>query len=69
MEMQITQEYLGHSNFLVFLAAMWKEVLEFDTFAKGPGSTVAYFLSTATSRSASSTCFSVKNRRPISATS
>jgi len=41
MEMQITQEYLGHSTFLVYLAPMWKEVLEFDTFASGPGSTVA----------------------------
>lgn len=40
-EFQITQEYLGFSNHLVFLADMWREVLEKDTFAKGKGSTVA----------------------------
>ena len=40
-ELQITQEYLGHSNHLVYLAPMWKEFLDADTYAKGPGSTVA----------------------------
>lgn len=40
-EFQITQEYLGFSNHLVFLASMWREVLDADTYAKGPGSTVA----------------------------
>ncbi len=40
-EVQITQEYLGHSNHLVFLAPMWREFLDSDTYAKGPGSTVA----------------------------
>jgi len=40
-EFQITQEYLGFSNHLVFLANMWREALETDTFAKGRGSTVA----------------------------
>jgi len=39
-ELQITQEYLGFSNHLVFLASMWREVLDADTYAKGPGSTV-----------------------------
>jgi len=39
-ELQITQEYLGSSNHLVFLAVMWREFLDADTFAKGPGSTV-----------------------------
>lgn len=39
-EMQITQEYLGQSKHLVFLGTMWKEFLDSDTFAKGPGSTV-----------------------------
>jgi len=38
LELQITQEYLGHSTFLVYLAPMWKEYLTFDTFAGGPGS-------------------------------
>ena len=40
-ELQITQEYLGQSNHLVFLAPMWKEFLDADTFAKGPGSLVS----------------------------
>jgi len=40
-EFQITQEYLGFSNHLVFLASMWREVLDADTYAKGPGSTIA----------------------------
>jgi alpha-glucuronidase len=40
-ELQLAQEYLGHSTHLVYLAPMWKEVLDADTFAKGPGSTVA----------------------------
>jgi alpha-glucuronidase len=41
MELQITQEYLGHSKHLVFLAPMWKEYLQFDTYAHGKGSNVA----------------------------
>ncbi len=41
LELQITQEYLGHSKHLVYLAPMWKEYLEFDLDAKGPGSTLA----------------------------
>ncbi len=41
LELQITQEYLGHSKHLVFLAPMWKEYLEFDTYAKGRGSYVS----------------------------
>jgi alpha-glucuronidase len=40
LEVQITQEYLGQSNNLVFLAPMWREVLDSDTYAKGRGSTV-----------------------------
>ncbi len=41
LEVQITQEYLGGSVQLAFLAPMWKETLESDTFRPGPGSTVA----------------------------
>ncbi|HTX17045.1 MAG TPA: alpha-glucuronidase family glycosyl hydrolase [Bacteroidota bacterium] len=41
LELQITQEYLGHSTHLVYLAPMWKEYLDFDLHAKGPGSTLA----------------------------
>lgn len=40
-EFQITQEYLGHSKALVYLAPLFKETLESDTYAKGKGSTVA----------------------------
>jgi alpha-glucuronidase len=40
-EFQITQEYLGFSNHLVFLAPMWREFFSSDTYAKGSGSTVA----------------------------
>jgi alpha-glucuronidase len=39
-EFQLTQEYLGFANHLVFLAEMWREVLDSDTYAKGAGSTV-----------------------------
>ncbi|MGA9773028.1 MAG: alpha-glucuronidase family glycosyl hydrolase [Blastocatellia bacterium] len=39
-ELQITQEYLGFSNHLVFLAPMWREFLDSDTCSTGPGSTV-----------------------------
>ncbi|MFA5423416.1 MAG: alpha-glucuronidase family glycosyl hydrolase [Phycisphaerae bacterium] len=41
LELQITQEYLGHSKHLVYLAPMWKEYLEFDTYSNGQGSTLA----------------------------
>jgi alpha-glucuronidase len=39
-EFQITQEYLGFANHFVFLAPMWREFLDADTFAAGRGSTV-----------------------------
>lgn len=41
MEFQLTQEYLGQGTHLVYEAPMFKEVLDADTYAKGPGSTVA----------------------------
>ncbi len=40
-ELQITQEYLGHSVHLVFLSTMWEEFLSTDTYSNGEGSTVA----------------------------
>jgi alpha-glucuronidase len=43
-ELQITQEYLGQATHLVYLAPMWKEVLDADTYVAGPGSTVAKVL-------------------------
>jgi alpha-glucuronidase len=41
MEFQVTKEYLGWATNLVYLAPMWKETLESDTYSKGKGSTVA----------------------------
>ena len=41
MEFQITQEYLGFSTHLVYLAPLFEECLKADTYAKGKGSTVA----------------------------
>lgn len=40
LELQITQEYTGQQIHLCYLGPFWKEVLDFDTFAKGPGSFV-----------------------------
>jgi alpha-glucuronidase len=40
-ELQITQEYLGFDNHFVFLASMWREFLDSDTYARGRGSTVS----------------------------
>jgi len=40
-EFQITQEYLGFANHAVFLAPMWREFFDADTYARGRGSTVA----------------------------
>lgn len=39
-ELQITQEYLGFSNHLVYLVPLFKECLDSDTYCKGEGSTV-----------------------------
>lgn len=40
IEFQITQEYTGHATDICFLPTMWKEVLAFDTYALGQGSTI-----------------------------
>nr|WP_258567731.1 alpha-glucuronidase family glycosyl hydrolase [Paenactinomyces guangxiensis] len=40
LEFQITQEYTGQQRHLCYLVPQWKEVLDFDTFAKGEESTV-----------------------------
>ncbi len=39
-ELQVTQEYLGQSRHLAYLAPMWREFFDADTYAKGKGSTV-----------------------------
>jgi alpha-glucuronidase len=41
LEVQLTKEYLGFATHLVYLPVLWKEVLDWDTLAKGKGSTVA----------------------------
>jgi alpha-glucuronidase len=41
LELQITKEYLGQDTHLVYLAPLFEEVLRADTYATGPGSTVA----------------------------
>jgi len=41
LELQLTQEYLGCATHLAYLAPMFKECLDTDTGAAGPGSTVA----------------------------
>lgn len=40
LEAQVTKEYLGQNTHLVYLAPLWKEVLDADTYARGAGSTV-----------------------------
>ena len=41
MEFQVTQEYLGQATHLVYLAPLFKEVLNMIPIANGKGSTVA----------------------------
>ena len=41
LEVQITKEYLGFATHLVYLGPLFEEVLRADTYAAGPGSTVA----------------------------
>ena len=44
LEVQLTKEYLGFSTHLVYLGALYAEVLRWDTFAHGAGSTVAHVI-------------------------
>ncbi|MGJ1192443.1 alpha-glucuronidase [Sphingobacterium siyangense] len=46
LEFQLTQEYLGFSNHLVYLAPLFKEVLDSDTYANGKGRTVSKLIDT-----------------------
>lgn len=41
VEFELTQEYMGQSHWLAYLAPLYKETLDADTYAKGKGSTVA----------------------------
>ncbi|MDH7487312.1 MAG: alpha-glucuronidase family glycosyl hydrolase [Anaerolineae bacterium] len=61
LELQITQEYLGQSVYLVYLGEMWKEVLESDTYAEGPGSTVARVVDGSLNHHAASCIVGVAN--------
>lgn len=47
LEFQITQEYTGQQRHLCYLVPQWKEVLDFDTYAQGKGSTVKRIVSGA----------------------
>jgi alpha-glucuronidase len=40
LEFQVTQEYTGQQRHLCYLIPQWKEILDFDTYAKGEGSEV-----------------------------
>lgn len=44
MEFQITQEYLGFSNHLVYHGTTYEECLDSDTYRDGKGSTIAKWL-------------------------
>ncbi len=41
LELQVTQEYTGQQKHVCFLVPQWKEVIDFDTYAQGEGSTTA----------------------------
>ena len=45
LEVQVTQEYLGGSNHLVYLAPLFAECLDADTHTRGDGPTVAQSIS------------------------
>ena len=51
LELQITQEYTGQQKHLCCLIPQWMEILEFDTFARGEGTTVKKIISGAFSNS------------------
>lgn len=40
LEVQIAQEYTGQQIDLCYLVPMWREILDFDTYAEGEGTTV-----------------------------
>jgi alpha-glucuronidase len=50
VELQITQEYTGQQRHVCFLVPMWKEVLDFDLQADGPGTPVSQIVSGRTFR-------------------
>lgn len=40
IELQVTQEYTGQQKDVCYLVPQWKEILEFDTYAKGQGTKI-----------------------------
>ena len=48
LEVEIAQEYTGQQIDLCYLLPMWREILDFDTNAKGEGSTVLNIVKGAT---------------------
>ena len=50
IELQVTQEYTGQQRHVCFLIPMWKEVLDFDLQADGPGTPVSQIVSGRTFR-------------------
>ncbi|MCD8739276.1 alpha-glucuronidase [Mucilaginibacter roseus] len=50
-EFQITQEYLGFSTHLVYLATLFKECFDANTYSEGRGSTVAKIISSPVNNS------------------
>jgi alpha-glucuronidase len=45
IELQVSQEYLGQQDHLVYLAPLWKEILDFDLLADDQPSTVEDIIS------------------------
>ncbi len=45
LELQITQEYTGQQKHLCYLVPYWREILDFDTYAKGEGTTIKKIIS------------------------
>lgn len=45
LEVQIAQEYTGHQKHVCYLIPMWKEVLDFNTYAKEEGTRVSDIVS------------------------
>ena len=61
LEVQITQEYLGGSTELAYLAPMWREVLDADTHRPAAGATVARVIDGSVDRHAISVIAGVAN--------
>jgi len=61
MEFQITQEYTGQQRHLCYLVTQWKEIVEFDTYARGPGSTIKRIINGSLFGNRYSGCAAVSN--------